>query len=543
MKLQPYDFDNYPENPGVYRMLDNQEQILYIGKAKNLRKRLTDYFDNSPKAPRIVLMVSKIAAIEVTVTITEDEALVLEQKLINKIKPRYNVLLKDDKGYPFIGLSKHTYPRIFISREKHTKHLKDDLFGPYPRSDNAYHHLDYIQKAFQIRTCTDTEFAHRSRPCILHSIGKCSAPCTKKSETFETIYHEDVEQAKRILKGDIRQTIKSLKDKMMQHSDALEFEQAAKLRDTIQKLEHLPEKQKVYSTSEENLFVFACHSSEEKLHLAYARILDGVIQQIHTYDICLEEHIDITEAFTRYIEQEMKLQERLPVVVPYTLPELFHPHHVARTKNEKNWIALIQENLKVQSHEQKRHQIRAQTIIQRLSEVFAISIHSIDFIDISHFGGEATYGGKIRWSVKENRGLLDKPHYRLSRFDDEQIDDLLHMEQTVEKIYHTQEDMPSILIIDGDTAQMQAAWQGLKDKNVHTLLMCSAKGVSRKKGSEIFYIHPDSFSLIKEGYLRENMLELKKNDVLRQHIQFLQDTAHNFSNSARKKKMSKERFE
>ena len=225
MRLEPQSKATYPINPGVYRMLNSQDKIIYIGKAKNLQKRLGSYFDTSTKSTRIKIMVSEIRAIEVTTTETENDALVLEQKLISKIKPKYNIIFRDDKSYPFISLSKHEFPKIYFTREKNTKGIKDNLFGPYPKREYAYKNLEFVQKIFKIRTCSDNEFSHRSRACMLHSIGKCSAPCMNKSSpVFREEYDYSVSQATKILKGQVSSTLQSLNQKMNEYSKNFQYE-------------------------------------------------------------------------------------------------------------------------------------------------------------------------------------------------------------------------------------------------------------------------------------------------------------------------------
>lgn len=373
MILLPNDKTNYPINPGIYRMLDVNEHIIYIGKAKNLKKRLTSYFNSSTKSTRIKQMVAEIKSIDITSTATENDALILEQKLINKLKPKYNIIFRDDRSYPFIALSKHKFPKIHITREKSQYFKSEHLYGPYSRREEANKNIEFVQKIFKLRTCTDNELSHRSRACMLHSIGKCSAPCMNK--------------------------------------DSVEF-----------------------------------------------------------------------------VEGE------------------------AARKGEKD-------NL----------------VIDLLKIIFPYNLTNLDFIDISHFGGEATYGGKIRWSL--STGVLDKKGYRLAKFDENKIDDIYHMNKTVEKIYHDETDSPSILLIDGDKPQMNAAFKALKAKGLSNkvLLMCSAKGSARIKGDEKFFIHPNSIDWVNPEYIRDDELNLAKNNVVRLFFQNLQDNAHDFSNGARRK--------
>lgn len=529
-------------------MLDNTGSIMYIGKAKNLQKRLADYFDTSPKSPRILLMIKNIEQIDVTITATENDALVLEQKLINQIKPKYNVIFRDDKSYPFIALSNHEYPKIYISREKNTKNIKENLYGPYPQKNDAYNNLEYIQKLFQIRTCSDNEFSHRSRPCILHSIGKCSAPCVNKiDEQFKEYYKDNIQQAKKLLKGQVTSTIQDLTSKMDEFSSKFQFEKAAKIRDTINILNHLPNNQTVFSLNQQSSLVFN-YIKKESLYIGHTRVTEGIPQEIHYLKIDEElKDNSIEEILTKYIENEIGMNGLLNIITPINLPELFYKYKYQKlSNNEKNWLQLIEDNLSATIQEENRIKTKNNNTLMLLKNIFIPKIHSIDCIDISHFNGEATYGGKIRWSILPNQeqGELDKPFYRLSRFPGMVIDDIKHVNETVEKIYHNDNDIPSILIIDGDKPQMDAAFKGLSEKNIQKdyILLCSAKGSTRKKGVEIIYVHPNSRHLIHPDYLDKDILNLNKTNLVRILIQYLQDTAHNFSNSARKKQMTKNRF-
>lgn len=552
MRLLPTNKTSYPLNPGVYRMLDKDDKIIYIGKAKNLKNRLSSYFDNSAKSARIKLMISEIAAIEVTVTASENDALVLEQKLISKIKPRYNIIFRDDKSYPFIAMTKHKYPKIYITREKTTKANKENLFGPYPRSEDAYKNVEYIQKIFQLRTCSDNEFGHRSRPCMLHSIGKCLAPCVNKEDpSFTQMYEDNVVQTKKLLKGQIVPTINSLQEKMIAYSEDFQYEKAGKIRDTIKAIQDLSKKQTIYSVKEDNVVVFN-YIKEEKVYLGYSKVLSGTPQEVFHLEVKGEmKDYDIEELLTRYIESfiasNVDNEQKVKIITNIKLPELFYEYqHSHLSKQYKDWIQLVEDNLKVTMLEDLRTSSQHTSLTKELSNIFIPKVHSIDCIDISHFNGEATYGGKIRWAIDYSNGsaALDNEHYRLSRFPGNIIDDIAHMNKTVERIYHGDNDMPTILLIDGDVPQLEAAFKGLQDKNLTKdyILLSSAKGVSRKKGVEVFHIHQNYVHLIHPKYVKENVLILPKDNNVRLLLQRLQDSAHEFSNNARKKKMSKDRF-
>lgn len=527
---------SYPKNPGVYRMLDINKNIIYIGKAKNLNNRLKSYFDSSEKSFKTQKMVTHVDSIEITITDNENEALILEQKLINQIKPKYNIIFRDDKSYPFISFTKHKYPKIHIIREKDKDFKSENYFGPYSKKEDAVKNLEFIQKHFNIRTCTDNELAHRSRPCILHSIGKCSGPCVYQSQEETKNYRQSVSNAKKLLSGDTKSLVKELNKEMAHAAESMNYERAAALRDTISALKDLENPQKIYDPQQEDAVVF--NMFEDK-YIGYTEIIKGIPQKIYSEAITFAvKDNSPEEVMSSYVDKIMLTKSnKITVVLPFKINNFFFDCiDTNYTDKQKAWLRLVESNLELISGERSRGQEKEKGYILALQDIFLNSIQTIDFIDISHFSGEATYGGKIRW----NAGSLEKEQYRLVKFEDNKVDDILHINQTVEKIYHS--NVPNILIIDGDKPQMQAAYKALQKLGKDTILLCSAKGRERKRGQERFYIHPSSLQYINPEYIEEGELILGKMEILRNLFQYLQDKAHDFSNKARKQKMDKTRF-
>lgn len=545
MILLPNDKTSYPVNPGIYRMMNSIDEIIYIGKAKNLRKRLTSYFNTSTKSIRIKQMVSEIKSIDITSTATENDALILEQKLINKLKPKYNIIFRDDRSYPFIGLSKHKFPKIHITREKSQYFKSEHLYGPYSRREEANKNIEFVQKIFKLRTCTDNELSHRSRACMLHSIGKCSAPCMNKDDAkFTDEYTQNVKNARQVLSGNIKPIVAKLKEEMQINVGLLDFEAAAKNRDMMISLQGLTDMQSIYSVKGENVLVFNIYEGDRK-YLGYAEVIAGVPRKIFHQEVS-EELIEYSneDLLEKYIEREMSFHGTFKIITPFKIENLFFDHkHSYLGDQEKGWLNLVASNLELVEGEAARKGQKDNLVIDLLKVIFPYNLSTLDFIDISHFGGEATYGGKIRWSL--STGALDKKGYRLAKFDNNKIDDIYHINKTVEKIYHDEKDSPSILLIDGDKPQMNAAFKALKAKGLgdKVLLMCSAKGSARIKGEENFFVHPNSLAWINPDYISGDELNIAKNNVVRLLFQNLQDNAHDFSNGARKKQMSKTRFE
>lgn len=530
--------------PGVYRMYDAHQKLLYVGKAKNLQKRVQSYFQKQHHEKRIKKLVSEIHAIEVTTLPSELDALLLESQLIKQLQPKYNILLRNDKGYPYLAINlKDAYPKFYIHQGQ--KNPKTDYAGPYVSKKVLHHHLEWAQRLFKLRTCDDHYFKHRRRPCLEYQIGRCSAPCVNYINAPE--YQKQAEQALHAIKGNNKAILESLKMRMSEASSALDFEKAALYRDQIQELQSSFQPSHV-EHGQETFDLISCHFDKNLaiiviLHISHGKILDTKHETIfvdwmetdHPLELYFAQSMiqsNIPWAASIVIDLPFErldlLQKALPLWRPNTLLSS------ATTPFEKQTLSIAQNTAKEhwqQSMQQflfdEQRWAQLQTFLNPHISPDYHPIETIECIDISHTQGTNTVASCV--SINQNGPI--KSRYR--RYLIEGItpgDDYAAIQQAVEKRMKSSLSLPDVLLIDGGKNQLKRAHDALKSTlkpDIALLLIGISKGPERKAGEE--EIH----------FLNAEPLKPGPHSHALQVMQRARDEAHRFAIEGQRKKQNK----
>ncbi len=498
-----------PNQPGVYRMLNAAGEVIYVGKARDLKRRVSSYFQKTHDNPRTHMMVSQIDRVEITLTGSEAEALLLEGNLIKGLLPRFNVLFKDDKSYPYIQLTAHPFPQIRLYRgaldERH------QYFGPYPNAWAAREVINHLQKLFRLRTCEDTVFKNRSRACLLHQIERCSAPCV--GAIGKAQYAGDIENARRFLAGHASEVLDDLRVAMKNSSEALDFETAAHYRDRIALMQQVLSKQSVSSTHGRDVDVIAVHRDGQAVALNLVMIRGGR----HLGDKTLfpqnaegADEVTIVEAFMAQHYADNAIPPVLITNAPLdqegtasllalragrAINVVLRPHGERRA-----WLQGAQQNARF-ALEQRRAQHTAQGArMLALQEALGLATPALrmECFDISHTMGEATVGSCV---VFENGQPFKEDYRRYNITGITPGDDYAAMRDVLERRYKKlmagEGKLPDLILIDGGRGQLNAAVATLGELGVSDIpLVGIAKGEGRKPGLEVL-IFPESGKILR----------------------------------------------
>jgi len=534
--------------PGVYRMLAADGAVLYVGKAKNLKKRVASYFRDNLPSPRIAHMVSQIAAIETTATRTEAEALLLENNLIKSLAPRYNILFRDDKSYPYIVMTRDASPRLGFFRGNPDR--KADYFGPYPSSLAVRDSIHLLQKMFRLRTCEDSVFANRSRPCLLYQIKRCSGPCVDLISRED--YAADVQNATLFLLGKQQEVIKRLTQNMEAASEHLAFEQAAAFRDQIQSLRQVQEKQFVSSSKGEDIDIIVSVRESGLLCVNLAMVRGGRHlgdrQQfpVNAGDSSPEEaaaafvrqHYAMHPAPARIILQPQVADDEEEGLAA-TLAELVGrpvPIVSARVVTHRMWVEMAQQNALLAITARRQATAMQEERLNALQEALGLSepLVRIECFDISHTQGEATVASCV---VYHGNGMRKSDYRRFNIRDIQPGDDYAAMRQTVSRRYDALAEgnadavAPDLILIDGGKGQVACAYAALADLGLtHLPMLGVAKGEGRKPGLESL--------IFADG---REPLQLPPEHPALHLIQEIRDEAHRFAITGHRNQRGKAR--
>jgi excinuclease ABC subunit C len=510
-----------PNLPGVYRMLGAAGEALYVGKARDLKKRVASYFQKTHASPRIQMMVSQVQSVEVTATRSEGEALLLENNLIKSLAPRYNILFRDDKSYPYLMVTGHRYPRLGFHRGAKDRHNR--YFGPFPHAYAVRESIQLLQRVFRLRTCEDTVFENRSRPCLLHQIRRCTAPCTGKI-TPEP-YAEDVANAILFLEGREDDVIRSLTERMTAASEAQRYEEAAAYRDQVRALSRVQVRQYVESNRGVDADVVACAIEGGIACVNLVMIRGGRHVGDRSFFPANAEGASEAEVVSAFLEQHY-LEQPVPglIVVDQELElDLSGAHVVNPSHGERRiWLDMARKNAVLAIAQRVRDRATQESRLVALREALGLNegAQRVECFDISHTMGEAT----VASCVVYDRQQMQKSEYR--RFNIRDItpgDDYAAMRQVLTRRYERVATeggrIPDLILIDGGKGQVSAARAALNDLGLHQACVVGiAKGPERKPGME---------ELILES--GERALQLSPSHPGLHLIQQIRDEAHRFA--------------
>jgi excinuclease ABC subunit C len=508
-----------PSLPGVYRMLGKAGEALYVGKARDLKKRVASYFQKTLPSPRIQVMVSQVASMEVTATRSEGEALLLENNLIKSLAPRYNILFRDDKSYPYLMVTGHKYPRLGFHRG--AKDRRNRYFGPFPHAYAVRESIQLLQRVFRLRTCEDTVFENRSRPCLLHQIRRCTAPCTGKIAPEP--YAEDVANAMLFLEGREDDVIGNLTGKMKAAAQARRYEEAAAYRDQVRALSRVQARQYVESNRGVDADVVACATEGAIACVNLVMIRGGRHVGDRSFFPANAEGAAESEVVSAFVEQHY-LDHPAPGMVVTSEPvdmenlNVVNPSHGER----RVWLDMARKNALLAIAQRVRDRATQEGRLLALREALALAegTQRIECFDISHTMGEAT----VASCVVYDRQQMQKSEYR--RFNIRDVtpgDDYAAMRQVLARRYERMAaeggKVPDLILIDGGKGQVAAARAALSDLGLHQACVVGiAKGPGRRPGMEQLIIESE-----------ERSLQLAPSHPGLHLIQQIRDEAHRFA--------------
>lgn len=533
---------NLPNHSGIYKMLGENQQLLYVGKAKNLKNRVSSYFLKHIEHPKTRAMVSRIVDIELLLTRTETEALLLEQNLIKLHRPPYNIMLRDDKSYLYIYVSADKkYPRLASGRGK-AKHQVGKFFGPYPSAQKVKETLLLLQKLFHVRQCENSYFNQRKRPCLQYQIKRCSAPCMQLISPED--YAQDIQYSIDFLQGNMQEIQQDLARKMEHCAEQLDFEQAVFYRDRLATLRDVQAQQAVYNfKGEADIFAIAQQAGVICIQIMFVRYGQMLGGQHYFPDIWFDfnDQESLSQALADFIIHfYFQMSDDIPseVIVPFELTNKAELAQVLSKQAGKKiqlkskvtnvraeWQDLAELNVQQAIKSQLAHHIELKQRFDSLAEVLGKAVNRIECFDISHTLGEAT----VASCVVFDQGGARKRDYRQFNIENIQAgDDYAAMEQALSRRYKKAM-LPDLLLIDGGKGQLHIAEKVMQNLGLDAFMVGVSKGEGRKAGLES--LHFTDGRCVKLG-------EASKALHL---IQQIRDEAHRFAITRHRAKRDKRR--
>ncbi len=528
------DFSKFPKKPGVYLMKDVAGKVIYVGKAIHLQKRLKQYFlPGRDSRPQIPLLVAKIEDIETIVVSSEKEALLLEHSLIKKHHPRYNFLLKDDKSFICLQITKGPWPALKLVRSKDVKPQKD-VFGPYPSAYAARKLLNLLQRLFPLRECSDYVLRNRTRPCILHQIGRCIAPCVDKCSKEE--YSDFVNQVRSFLKGQDQTIVKELHKKMKIASEDMEYEKAQHYLETMEHIESLLEKQNVISQSKIDCDILGLYREGGFITLSLLIFQKGRLIDSQTFPMFddFQEDEDLISSFIiqYYLEKKEFPHEILVPLVPSSIDALTtlinenSPHLVKIMSplkgSKKDLLQMAYDNAQSAFQKEQKQSHSREELLLDLKDKLKLSNYPevIECYDNSHIAGS----NPVSVMISFVNGIYDKSRVRKYHLSTEKVfDDLKGFEEVLLRRFRNQDlPFPDLIIVDGGKTQLNVAQKTLKELNIINVDLFA---LTKEKGRHDFGMSQERVFL--PG--KEEPIVLSRKSNLLFLLQSIRDQSHKFA--------------
>lgn len=529
-----------PNKPGVYRYFDKDGTLIYVGKAKNLKRRVSSYF-NKEQTGKTRVLVSRIADIKFIVVESESEALLLENNLIKQYKPRYNIMLKDDKTYPWICVKNEPFPRVFLTRKK----VNDgsDYFGPYPSVRTAHVLLDLLTQIYQIRSCKTTLTEAniekgKYRVCLDYHIHKCAGPCVGNVSRED--YQQMIREVKEIIRGNLQSVLKDLKTQMMDHASRLEFEDAQLIKEKYELLENYRSRSTVVSSTIHNVDVFSYVDAESLFYVNYMKVVEGAVVQSHTVEIkrkldeTAEELLSLAVTDLRQQFESRSQEVVLPLKLDFDLGEVTVtvPQRGDKLKLlELSRRNALQYRMDVEKQrtlvDPERHQKR---VLNQLKDMLHLPVvpEIIECFDNSNFQGDYPVAAMVQFV----KGKPNKSAYR--HFNIKTVvgaDDYASMKEVVRRRYsrllEEEKPLPNLIVTDGGKGQMEVVRQVVEDELHVDIAIAGLVKDDRHRTRELLYGFPPK------------VVGIKPDSEIFRLMTFMQDEVHRFAITHHRKKFEK----